>query len=97
MNVIPTKLDGVVIIETQRFGDDRGYFKETFQAERYAKAGLQTPFVQDNFSHSCRGVLRGLHYQITNPQGKLVSVLAGEVYDVAVDLPIELSGYRESR
>lgn len=95
MDIIPTKLDGVVIIETQRFGDDRGYFKETFQTERYADAGIHGPFVQDNFSHSHRGVLRGLHYQITKPQGKLVSVLSGEVYDVAVDLRIDSPTFAE--
>ena len=87
MNVINTKLNGCVIIEPKVFGDDRGFFLETFQAERYSHlAGIKLPFVQDNYSHSSRGVLRGLHFQKTKPQGKLVRVVRGEVYDVALDL-----------
>ena len=86
MNVIETKLPGVLIIEPKVFGDCRGFFKETFQAERYAEIGINLPFVQDNHSRSQKGVLRGLHLQITRPQGKLVSCSRGVVYDVAVDV-----------
>lgn len=87
MNVIKTKLDGCVIIEPKVFGDERGFFLETFQAERYiSEAGITLPFVQDNHSRSSRSVLRGLHFQRTKPQGKLVRVVRGQVYDVAVDI-----------
>jgi dTDP-4-dehydrorhamnose 3,5-epimerase len=87
MNVIKTKLQGCVVIEPEVFGDDRGFFLETFQAERYADlAGITSPFVQDNHSRSARGVLRGLHFQKNKPQGKLVRVVKGEVYDVAADI-----------
>lgn len=86
MNVIETRLPGVLIIEPKVFGDHRGFFKETFQAERYAEAGINLPFVQDNHSRSQKGVLRGLHLQKTRPQGKLVSCPRGVVYDVAVDV-----------
>ena len=87
MNVIKTKLKDCVIIEPKVFGDERGFFLETFQADRYADhAGITLPFVQDNHSRSSKGVLRGLHFQKTKPQGKLVRVVRGEVYDVAVDI-----------
>jgi dTDP-4-dehydrorhamnose 3,5-epimerase len=87
MNVIKTKLQDCVIIEPTVFGDERGFFLETFQAERYADlAGITSSFVQDNHSRSSRGVLRGLHFQKTKPQGKLVRVVKGEVYDVAADI-----------
>ena len=87
MNVIKTKLDGCVIIEPKVFGDERGFFLETFQAERYiSEAGITLPFVQDNHSRSSKSVLRGLHFQKTKPQGKLVRVVRGQVYDVAVDI-----------
>ena len=87
MNVIKTKLKDCVIIEPKIFGDERGFFLETFQADRYEDlAGISLPFVQDNHSRSSKGVLRGLHFQKTKPQGKLVRVVRGEVYDVAVDL-----------
>ncbi|QGG80638.1 dTDP-4-dehydrorhamnose 3,5-epimerase [Litorivicinus lipolyticus] len=86
MKVTNTKLPGVFIIEPKVFGDHRGFFKETFQAERYKEAGLTLPFVQDNHSRSQKGVLRGLHLQKTRPQGKLVSCSSGTVYDVAVDV-----------
>ena len=86
MNVIETALPGVLIIEPKAFGDHRGFFLETFQVERYREAGITLPFVQDNHSRSQRGVLRGLHFQRTRPQGKLVSVSRGAVYDVAVDI-----------
>ncbi len=86
MKVIETQLAGVLIIEPKVFGDHRGFFLETFQVERYRDAGIGLPFVQDNHSRSQRGVLRGLHFQCTRPQGKLVSVSRGAVYDVAVDI-----------
>lgn len=86
MKVIETALPGVLIIEPKAFGDHRGFFLETFQVERYREAGITLPFVQDNHSRSQRGVLRGLHFQRTRPQGKLVSVSRGAVYDVAVDI-----------
>ena len=87
MNVIKTKLKDCVIIEPKVFGDERGFFLETFQADRYAEiAHISLPFVQDNYSRSSKGVLRGLHFQKTKPQGKLVRVVRGEVYDVAVDI-----------
>ena len=86
MKVVETNLPGCVIIEPAVFGDDRGFFFETWNAERYGQLGLPDKFVQSNVSSSARGVLRGLHYQWPNPQGKLVSVLEGEVYDVAVDI-----------
>jgi len=86
LKVIETSLPGCVVIEPAVFGDDRGFFFETWNADRYGEHGLPTKFVQSNVSASARGVLRGLHYQWPNPQGKLVSVLEGEVYDVAVDI-----------
>ena len=87
MKISHSKLKGCVIIEPSVFGDERGFFLETFQAVRYEKeAGIDLPFVQDNHSRSARGVLRGLHFQKTKPQGKLVRVVRGEVYDVAVDI-----------
>ncbi len=88
MRVIHTELSGCVVIEPQVFGDERGYFYESFNAERFAAVGLDLRFVQTNVSRSAAGVLRGLHYQWPNPQGKLVSVLEGEVYDVAVDIRV---------
>lgn len=94
MNVIKTKLSDCVIIEPAVFGDQRGFFKETFQAQRYRDlAGIELEFVQDNYSRSQQGVLRGLHFQISKPQGKLVSVSLGEVWDVAVDLRKESPTY----
>ena len=87
MKISHTKLKGCVIIEPHVFGDERGFFLETFQTVRYEQeAGIDLPFVQDNHSRSARGVLRGLHFQKTKPQGKLVRVVRGEVYDVAVDI-----------
>lgn len=86
MKVIETSLPGCVVIEPAVFGDERGFFFETWNADRYGQLGLPDKFVQSNVSSSARGVLRGLHYQWPNPQGKLVSVLEGEVYDVAVDI-----------
>lgn len=86
MKVEPTPLPGVLLIEPTVHGDSRGFFSETYQAERYAEAGVIGRFVQDNHSRSQRGVLRGLHYQLRRPQAKLVHVLRGEVFDVAVDI-----------
>jgi dTDP-4-dehydrorhamnose 3,5-epimerase len=87
VKVIETKLKDCVIIEPKVFGDERGFFLETFQAERYAaQAGITLPFLQDNHSRSSKGVLRGLHFQRSKPQGKLVRVVKGKVYDVAVDI-----------
>lgn len=86
MNIIKTPLEGAVVIEPKVFGDDRGFFLETFNAQRFADHGLPTTFLQDNLSFSRRGVLRGLHFQNPEPQGKLVWVLQGAVFDVAVDL-----------
>jgi len=86
MKIMPTTLPGCVVIEPAVHGDARGFFYESFNAGRFAEAGLDLHFVQTNVSRSTRGVLRGLHYQWPNPQGKLVSVLEGEVYDVAVDI-----------
>lgn len=86
MNIVPTAIDGLLIIEPKVFGDDRGFFMETWNRKIFAGLGLDLDFVQDNHSRSARGVLRGLHYQQPNPQGKLVRVTAGRVWDVAVDL-----------
>ena len=87
MKVIETSIPGCVIIEPCVFGDERGFFLETFHAARYGEsAGINLPFVQDNHSRSSKRVLRGLHFQKTKPQGKLVRVVSGEVYDVAVDI-----------
>ncbi|NJL08840.1 MAG: dTDP-4-dehydrorhamnose 3,5-epimerase [Methylacidiphilales bacterium] len=86
MQVVETSIPGVVIIEPKTFGDARGFFMETFQVKRYAQAGIERPFVQDNLSRSAFGVLRGLHIQNPNAQGKLVTVLRGRVLDVAVDV-----------
>ncbi len=86
MKIIQTSIPDVLIIKPQVFGDQRGFFMETFHAERYRNAGIAGPFVQDNFSRSVRNVLRGLHYQVRKPQGKLVQVMKGKVYDVAVDI-----------
>lgn len=87
MKVKKTSLEGCLVIEPRIFGDDRGFFTETFQDKRYAKkANIKQSFVQDNYSRSTKGVLRGLHFQKQNPQGKLVRVVRGEVFDVAVDI-----------
>lgn len=88
MQTIEAPLPGVIVFEPRRFGDARGFFVETFQAERYAAAGVPGPFVQDNLSRSTHNVLRGLHLQYPRSQGKLVSVLRGAVLDVAVDVRV---------
>ncbi len=86
MRVIETELPGVLLIEPEIFGDERGFFQEIWQRDRYAAAGLPETFVQDNLSRSAKGVLRGLHFQNPGAQGKLVQVLAGAVFDVVVDI-----------
>lgn len=86
MKIIPTELDGVVIIEPRLFTDQRGFFLETFQQQRYAEAGIDRAFVQDNLSFSGKGTCRGLHFQLRHPQAKLVQVISGAIFDVAVDI-----------
>lgn len=86
MNLIQTPLQGVCIIEPRVFGDERGFFMESWNRRSFAALGLDLEFAQDNHSRSQQGVLRGLHYQVKQPQGKLVRVVSGEVFDVAVDL-----------
>ena len=86
MKFIETKISGVLIIEPQVFGDQRGFFMESYNAQAWTQAIGETQFVQDNHSRSAQGVLRGLHYQIQQPQGKLVRVVRGAVIDVAVDI-----------
>ena len=86
MQVVPCEIDGPLIIEPRVFGDDRGFFMETWNAARFAAEGIDVPFVQDNHSRSQKGVLRGMHFQNPGPQGKLVRVARGAVFDVAVDL-----------
>ena len=86
MNIIPTALKGLLIIEPIVFEDKRGYFLETHHQERFQSAGLNATFVQDNLSFSKKGTLRGLHFQITHPQAKLVQAVTGEIFDVAVDI-----------
>ena len=86
MKIIPTHIPDVLILEPQVFGDARGFFMETWNAKTFADAGLDLNFVQDNHSRSRQGTLRGMHYQIEHPQGKLVRVTSGKVFDVAVDL-----------
>lgn len=86
MEVEKTPIEGVLLLKPKVFGDERGYFVETWQKERYEEIGINLPFVQDNHSMSTKGILRGLHYQKKHPQGKLVMVSYGEVFDVAVDI-----------
>ena len=86
MKIIETELPGVLIIEPQVFGDERGFFLESFHAERYREAGIDMAFVQDNHSRSRKGVLRGLHFQRRHPQGKLVRASRGSIFDVAADI-----------
>ena len=94
MNIIETSLLNCVIIEPKVFKDNRGFFLETFHSSRYSElAGINLPFVQDNHSRSSKGILRGLHFQKTKPQGKLVRVVQGEVFDVAVDIRKESSTF----
>jgi len=94
VKVALTELPGVLLIEPDVYRDDRGFFVETFQVQRYlAAAGIELPFVQDNYSRSRRGVLRGLHMQAARPQGKLVRVARGEVFDVAADIDPKSATY----
>lgn len=87
MNIIPTEISDVLIIEPKVFGDERGFFFESFNQKAFSeKTGITSEFVQDNHSRSVKGVLRGLHYQIEQVQGKLLRVVAGEIFDVAVDI-----------
>jgi len=86
LSFVKTAIPGVLIIEPDIFKDDRGFFMETYHKGRYAKGGMDMPFVQDNHSHSRKGTLRGLHYQLKHPQDKLVYVITGEIFDVAVDI-----------
>ena len=86
MKVIPTALRDCLLIQPQIFGDERGFFLETYHQQKFVELGIAAAFVQDNHSRSDRNVLRGIHYQIKQPQGKLVRVVSGEVFDVAVDL-----------
>lgn len=86
MNITPCRLDGCFMLQPKRFSDDRGFFQESFRASTYFDAGITEPLVQDNWSRSVKGVLRGMHFQRNQPQGKLVSVLRGEIFDVAVDI-----------
>lgn len=86
MHISKTSLPGVILIEPKVFGDNRGFFLESYHAQRYEQEGLPGQFVQDNHSRSVQGTLRGLHYQLQHPQGKLVWVVVGEVFDVAVDI-----------
>jgi dTDP-4-dehydrorhamnose 3,5-epimerase len=86
MKVTPTKLPGLLLIEPKVFGDTRGFFFESWNEREFERAGIRARFVQDNHSHSQKGVLRGLHYQLRQPQGKLVRVTEGEIFDVVVDV-----------
>lgn len=86
MNFVPTELPDVICIEPRVFEDARGFFLETYQAEKFSKAGIAHNFVQDNHSRSAQGILRGLHYQLQQAQGKLVRAVVGEIFDVAVDI-----------
>ena len=95
ISIAETRLSGVVVITPRVFGDRRGHFKETYQARDYLKFGIDATFVQDNFSRSSRGVLRGLHFQVTRPQGKLVSCLSGRVFDVVVDINPDSNTFRQ--
>jgi len=86
MDVRPTGLEGLLLIEPKRFGDERGFFLETFQRARYAEVGITDDLVQDNHSRSRKGVVRGMHFQVKRPQAQIVTVMRGRVFDVAVDL-----------
>jgi dTDP-4-dehydrorhamnose 3,5-epimerase len=86
MRIVPASIKEVLIIEPEVFHDNRGFFMETFHQNRYVDSGIERIFVQDNLSYSKRGTLRGLHYQINNPQAKLIQVITGEIFDVAVDI-----------
>ncbi len=93
MKVTPTRLPEVLLLEPRVFGDSRGFFFESWNEREFERAGIHARFVQDNHSRSGRGVLRGLHYQIRQPQGKLIRVVAGEIFDVAVDIRRSSPGF----
>ena len=95
MNITKTKFSGVLVIEPQVFGDSRGFFKEIYHQPRYKECGIDLEFVQDNYSRSSKGVLRGMHFQKTKPQGKLIQCLRGEILDVVVDMDKNSSTYGE--
>lgn len=95
MRVLQTRLPGVVIIEPQVYRDERGFFLETWHARRYVEAGIDASFVQDNHSRSVKDTLRGLHFQRTRPQGKLVRAIEGEIFDVAADVNPDSPHYGE--
>jgi dTDP-4-dehydrorhamnose 3,5-epimerase len=95
MKFNPTPLSGVILIELDVFPDPRGYFLESYHQKRYAEAGIPGPFVQDNISKSSKGTLRGLHAQLTHPQAKLIQVISGEIWDVAVDIRPESPTYKK--
>jgi dTDP-4-dehydrorhamnose 3,5-epimerase len=95
MNVTPTDLPGVVVIEPRVFRDERGFFLETFHRRKYAEAGIDVEFVQDNHSRSALGTIRGLHAQVTRPQGKLVRCVEGRIFDVAVDIRPDSPHFRQ--
>ncbi|MBW2643000.1 MAG: dTDP-4-dehydrorhamnose 3,5-epimerase, partial [Deltaproteobacteria bacterium] len=86
MNIVTTSIEGILIIESEVYEDSRGFFMETYKRNRYMKAGIDTVFVQDNLSYSVKNTVRGLHFQIKNPQAKLLQVITGEIFDVAVDI-----------
>ena len=93
MKIKETKLPGVLILEPDVYVDERGYFKELFQIKKYEDLGIDLPFMQDNFSYSKHGVVRGLHFQKKHPQGKLVCCLSGSIYDVIVDFNLDSPNY----
>ena len=93
MKITKTKLSGVLVIEPQVFGDCRGFFKEIYHQPRYKECGIDLDFIQDNYSRSSKGVLRGMHFQKTKPQGKLIQCLKGEIYDIVLDINKASSTY----
>lgn len=95
MRFITTELPGVLVVEPEVFGDSRGFFMETYHADRFAEAGITLPFVQDNQSRSVRGTLRGLHYQHPRAQGKLVRVVHGAIFEVVVDIRRDSPSFRQ--
>ena len=95
MKFVTTPLPGVILIELDAYPDPRGFFVETYHQKKYAEGGIRGPFVQDNFSRSSKGTLRGLHAQLTRPQGKLVRVVSGEIWDVAVDIRPKSPSYKK--
>jgi dTDP-4-dehydrorhamnose 3,5-epimerase len=90
---ISTKLEGLIIIQSKAFSDERGFFLESYNRQEFSKIGIHDEFVQDNISHSAKGVIRGLHFQVKHPQGKLVRVLKGKIFDVVVDIRVGSPSY----